>query len=86
VPRPVSTEETTTYELAPHLGGTITRVQPTSVLGRAGFEVHDILLAINGHPLTGVDSLAELTSELQPPQRLIILGLDYRSGETGRCR
>jgi len=81
--RPVSTAETATYELAPHLGVIITQVQPTSVLGRAGFEVHDILLAINGHPLTGVDSLAELTSELQPPQRLIILGLDHRSGETG---
>jgi serine protease Do len=81
--RPVSTAETATYELAPHLGVTITQVQPTSVLGRAGFEVHDILLAINGHPLTGVDSLAVLTSALQPPQRLIILGLDHRSGETG---
>jgi hypothetical protein len=45
--------------------------------------VHDILLAINNHPLTGVESLAELTSALQPPQRLVILGLDHRSGETG---
>ena len=69
--------------LSPHLGITITQVQPTSVLGRAGFEVRDILLAINDHPLTGVESLAELTSALQPPQRLVILGLDHRSGETG---
>jgi serine protease Do len=81
--RAISLEETSTYELAPHLGVTITQVQPTSVLGRAGFEVRDILLAINDHPLTGVESLAELTSALQPPQRLVILGLDHRSGETG---
>jgi S1-C subfamily serine protease len=81
--RAISLEETSAYELAPHLGVTITQVQPTSVLGRLGFEVHDILLAINNHPLTGVESLAELTSALQPPQRLVILGLDHRSGETG---
>jgi len=81
--RAISLEETSTYELAPHLGVTITQVQPTSVLGRAGFEVRDILLAINDHLLTGVESLAELTSALQPPQRLVILGLDHRSGETG---
>jgi S1-C subfamily serine protease len=61
----------------------VRRGQPTSVLGRLGFEAHDILLAINNQPLTGVESLAELTSALQPPQRLVILGLDHRSGETG---
>jgi len=81
--RAISPEETSTYELAPHLGVTITQVKPTSVLGRLGFEVYDILLAINNHPLTGVESLAELTGALQPPQRLVILGLDHRSGETG---
>ena len=81
--RAISLEETSTYELAPHLGVTITQVQPASVLGRAGFEVRDILLAINDHPLTGVESLAELTNALQPPQRPVILGLDHRSGETG---
>lgn len=52
-------------------------------LGQAGLEVQDILLAIEGHPIEGVDGLAGLVTAFKPHQRITVLALDHRSGETG---
>jgi serine protease Do len=81
--RPVSSQEAEKYDLASPQGVAITRVDPDGVLGKAGFEVQDILLALNGQPIEGVDSLAALVAVLKPHQRITVSALDHRSGNTG---
>jgi S1-C subfamily serine protease len=64
-------------------GVTVTWVNPRSALAQAGLEVQDLLLAIEGHAIEGVDALAELVAALKPQQHITVLALDHRSGETG---
>ena len=52
-------------------------------MGKAGFEVQDILLAIDGQPIENTESLVALTAALKPQQRITVLALDHRSGNTG---
>jgi hypothetical protein len=61
-------------------------VDPKGALGQAGLEVHDLILAIKGQPIEGVDGLVGLVglvAALKPHQRVTVLALDHRSGETG---
>jgi Do/DeqQ family serine protease len=80
---PVTSQEAERYGLEPHQGVTITQVAPKGAMGKAGLEVQDILLAIDGQPIANVESLAALTAALQPQQRITVLALDHRSGNTG---
>jgi serine protease Do len=81
--RPVSPQEAEKYDLASPQGVTITRVNPNGALGKAGFEVQDILLALDGQPIEGVESLADQIAALKPQQRITVSALDHRSGNTG---
>ena len=81
--RPVSSQEAEQYELASPQAVAITRVDPDGALGKAGVEVQDILLALDGQPIEGVDSLTELVTVLKPHQRITVSALDHRSGNTG---
>jgi hypothetical protein len=49
----------------------------------AGFEVGDIILAINDLPIRGVEGFVDLVGSLKPNQRLSILALDHRTGNVG---
>ena len=80
--RPVSSQEAKKYGLESQQGVTITRVNPNGALGKAGFEVQDILLALDGQPVEGVESLADLIAALKPHQRITVSALDHRSGNT----
>jgi S1-C subfamily serine protease len=64
-------------------GVTVTAVDPQGPLGKAGLEVQDILLSIEGQAIEGVDGLAGLVAALKPHQRITVLALDHRSSETG---
>ena len=81
--RPVTQREAARYDLEAQKGVTITWVDPKGTLGKAGVEVQDIMLAIDGKPIQGVERLAELVATLQPEQQIAVLALDHRSGETG---
>jgi S1-C subfamily serine protease len=80
---PVTSQEAERYGLEPHQGVAIARVAPNGAMGKAGLEVQDILLAIDGQPIDNAESLADLTAALQPQQRITVLALDHRSGNTG---
>jgi serine protease Do len=84
--RPVSSQEAEQYELVSPQGVTITRVDPHGALGKAGFEAEDILLALDGQPIEGVDSLTELVAGVKSHQRITVLALDHRSGTMGDAR
>jgi serine protease Do len=81
--RPVTDREAAQYGLDTPQGVTVTWVNPRSALAQAGLEVQDLLLAIEGHAIEGVDALAELVAALKPQQHIMVLALDHRSGETG---
>src|SRR5712691_9658421 len=81
--RPVTSREAERYGMDAPQGVTVTAVDPQGALGQAGLEVHDILLAIEGQAIEGVDGLAGLVAALKPHQRMTVLALDHRSGETG---
>jgi serine protease Do len=84
--RPVTAQEADKYGLEANQGVAITQVEPNSTLDKAGFESQDILLAINDQIIENVDNLVELVGVLQPEQRITILALDHRSGNTGHVQ
>jgi serine protease Do len=81
--RPVSVHEAERYDMDAPQGVTITWVDAKGALGRAGLEVQDILLAIDGQAIEGVDSLINLIGAIKPRQEIAVMALDHRSGETG---
>jgi len=81
--RPVNSQEEERYGLDLHQGVTITHVAPHGAMGKAGFELQDILLAIDGQPIENLESLVTLTAAFKPQQRITVLALDHRSGHTG---
>ena len=84
--RPVTKEEMEKYSLKPQQGVAITWVDPQGPLGRAGFEVGDIILQINKRVVTSVQDLDALTSTLGPKQGIMVLALDHRTGQEGYVR
>jgi hypothetical protein len=81
--RPVTPKEVEKYGLSSNQGVEITWVDPKGPLGEAGFEVNDIILAINDLPIQGLDGFVGLMSSLNPNQKISILALDHRTGNVG---
>jgi serine protease Do len=76
-------KEASKYQLDQGQGIVITKVEQNGPLGKAGFEVGDMMLEINGQEITGIESFAELVISLKPNQRITLLALDGKSGKTG---
>jgi serine protease Do len=83
---PLPPEDAERYQLQPNEGVVIKSVQPDGVLGKAGFEEGDIILEINGQPVTGVDSYVAVVESLKPSQRAVWFVLDHRTGQSGYIR
>ncbi|MGD0625753.1 MAG: Do family serine endopeptidase [Thermodesulfobacteriota bacterium] len=81
--RPVNPKEVEKYGLDPNQGAAIATVEPKGPLGEAGFEVGDIILAIDGQPIQGMEGFVGLVSSLKPHQKITLIALDHRSGNTG---
>ena len=75
--------EVNKYGLSPGQGVVITWEDPKGPLKEAGFETGDMILAINNQPIDSMESFVDLVSLLKPKQKISILALDYRSGDTG---
>lgn len=76
-------KEVEKYSLSANQGVVITWVDPKGSFKEAGFEVGDILLGIDGHPVEGMESFVDMVNLLQPKQKVSILALDHRTGNTG---
>jgi serine protease Do len=81
--RAVTAKEAGRFGIDSKQGVAITWVDPKGPLGLVGFEVGDIVLAINGQAITGLDTFLELTASLRPRQRATLDALDSRTGNTG---
>jgi serine protease Do len=76
-------KETTQYQLDQDQGIVITKVEQNGPLGKAGFEVGDMMLEINGQEITSMESFVELVISFKPNQRITLLALDGKTGKTG---
>ena len=81
--RAVTPKEAKKYGLETGHGVAITKVESQGPLGRAGFEVGDMLLEINGQAISGLEGLMEVVSGLGSKERITILALDGKTGSTG---
>jgi serine protease Do len=86
VVRPVTEKEAQEYGLQESKGVAIKSLQTDGLLGKAGFEVDDIILAVNGQPVSDVQSFVNLVESLMPHHWVQFLVLDHRTGQTGYIR
>lgn len=82
--RPLGPEDARKYGRKIRQGLVIDWVDPSGPMGRAGFEVSDIILEVNGKSIKDVQTLWEEISATNPRHRRItFLAMDHRSGRTG---
>jgi serine protease Do len=81
--KPLPARETEKYGLNPNQGVVITKLEAKGPLQKAGFEVGDIILAINDQPFEGLEGFDALVSTLKPNQKITLVALDHRTGDTG---
>jgi serine protease Do len=81
--RPLTAQESEEFGLQPNQGVAISRLDFKGPLKEAGFEVGDIILAINNQPILGMETFAALMNLLKPQEKITIAGLDHKSGQTG---
>ena len=75
--------EVNKYGITPNQGVVITWEDPKGSLKEAGFEVGDMILAINNQPIESMEGFVDLVSLLKPNEKISILALDHRTGNTG---
>jgi serine protease Do len=81
--RSPSSVEVNKYGLDPHQGVVITWEDPKGPLKEFGFEIGDMILAINNQPIENMEGFVDLVSLLKPKEKIAILALDHRTGNTG---
>jgi serine protease Do len=75
--------EVNKYGLSPHEGVVITWEDLKGPFKEAGFEIGDMILAVDNQPIESMESFVDLVSLLKPEQKISILALDHRTGNTG---
>ena len=80
---PVTEQEAEKYGLRSLEGVMVQWVDPKGTLGKVGFEAGDIILAVNGQPITGVEGFVTMVITLPHHQKIALLALDHRTGQTG---
>jgi serine protease Do len=81
--RGVTAKEAEKFGLNAGQGVVVTKVDPQGSLGEAGFEVGDIILEINGRQIDGLEGLTSAVTALKKGQKIAVLALDHRSGNSG---
>ncbi|MEJ2730484.1 MAG: Do family serine endopeptidase [Deltaproteobacteria bacterium] len=83
VVRPLTVKEAEDYGLSLPKGVAVQWVDPNGPMGKAGFKVGDVILAIDGHPIQGVDSFDEMMTEIPQHQKVVLLAINHKSGQSG---
>jgi serine protease Do len=83
VVRPLTLEESEKYGLEHDKGVAIASLDTNGVLGKAGFEKDDVILAINNIPVEGVQGFVALAKALPSHQQALLKALDHRTGQGG---
>ena len=81
--RAITSKEVGEYGLKSKQGVMIIWLDPKGPLIRAGFEVNDVILEINGQAIESLEGFVDILSALRPRQRVTLLAIDHQSGRTG---
>jgi serine protease Do len=81
--RPATPEEARRYHLNRGKTLVVTWLDPLGPLARAGVEVNDIMLEVDGRRISGFDYFEHIVSQAGPRRRITILVLDHRTGRKG---
>jgi serine protease Do len=79
---PVTYEEAANYGLQSPVGVRIQWVDKNGPLGKVGFEEKDLILGISDRPINDLDTFLNIINSLPQHQKVVLLALDHRSGET----
>lgn len=74
------------YGLKNDQGVVITFLNPGVILGEAGFEVDDVILAIENQPIQNMEYFIGLMNSLKPDQTITLLALDHGTGNVGNVQ
>ena len=83
---PIPEMQASAYGLASSGGVMIQWVDPNGPLGKLGFEVDDIILAVNGQPVEDVETFTSLVDSLPPGQTIVLIARDHRTGQEGQVQ
>jgi serine protease Do len=81
--REVTVKEAQRYDLSADQGVTIIWLDFDGPLGKAGFELGDIILEVNSEPVQDLKNFVDLVSSLRTNEQVLLLALDHRTGQTG---
>ncbi|MBI5016126.1 MAG: Do family serine endopeptidase [Deltaproteobacteria bacterium] len=81
--RAVTTKDAQRYGLESPRGVVITGIDPQGPCARVGLEVEDMILEVGGRSVDSVEGLVDLVSSLKAKERVPVLALDHRTGNTG---
>jgi serine protease Do len=81
--RAPAAKEVEQYGLKENQGVVITRLEAKGPLAKAGFEVGDMILAVDEQPVEGTGDFIGLISALPPGKRVSLTALDHKTGNTG---
>jgi serine protease Do len=84
--RPVTAKETQQYGLEQGQGVAVASLQAGGSLAKSGFEVGDIILAIDDQPVKDEQSFVNLLETLKPRQTVQIYAIDHNSGQTAQVQ
>jgi serine protease Do len=83
VVRPLTVKEAEDYGLSLPEGVAIQWIDPNGPIGKAGFEVGDVIVGLDDHPVQGVDSFNELMTAMPHHQKVVLLAINHKSGQSG---
>jgi serine protease Do len=83
VVRPLTPAEAEDYGLPLPEGVAIQWLDPKGPMSEAGFEVGDIIVGLDDHPVQGVDSFNELMTSMPHHRKFILLAINHKSGQSG---
>ena len=81
--RPLTVKEAANYGLELPKGVVVKWVDPKGPMGKAGFEVGDVILALDNQPVIGVDSFNEMMLAMPHHQKAVLLAISHESGQSG---
>ncbi len=79
---PLTPKEVADYGLPSPKGVIIQWIDPSGPLGKVGFEIGDLILAIGRYPVSDVDTFVNIVNSLPEHHKVVLLALDHRNGKT----
>jgi serine protease Do len=81
--KPMTSREVEKYGLQTEQGAVITSLEPGGALAKAGFDVGDILLQIDGQPVGSAASIDLVLKAVGHDKKISILAVDGKTGQSG---